>query len=279
MALQIRWLGTACFEVQLPDGKTLVTDPYMDDSVSAPFGSDQIRNCDYIFITHGHFDHVLDVGKLAERFEPKIYCNQETVEPMIQHQNVPENLLKAATVGDVIEEEGLRAEVVKGQHVDFEREFKRLAAQLSDEEGASKPISSEDIVKKLFQGAKQPEKLDEWMRNYPQGEQLNFVFKITGGKRIYMAGSYPFPDIIDVAHQVKADIALLQVMSGELLKGLEDETARFAMATGCKTVIPQHHDPLFEGGTHADLAQLKRIISEKSDIDFKELIPGQWYEF
>ena len=74
MSFSMRWLGTACFEIILPDDKTLIIDPYLDDSVSAPIAADGIENCDYIFITHGHYDHVLDVGKLAQRFRPKIFC-------------------------------------------------------------------------------------------------------------------------------------------------------------------------------------------------------------
>ena len=32
MQIEMRWLGTACFEMLLPNGKTLVTDPYVDDA-------------------------------------------------------------------------------------------------------------------------------------------------------------------------------------------------------------------------------------------------------
>ena len=46
MAIQMRWLGTACFEIVLPNGKTLIIDPYLDDSVSAPISSDEVRGCE-----------------------------------------------------------------------------------------------------------------------------------------------------------------------------------------------------------------------------------------
>ena len=50
-----------------------VIDPYVDDAVSAPVNSGGFEGCDYILITYGHYDHVLDVGKLASRFSPKIF--------------------------------------------------------------------------------------------------------------------------------------------------------------------------------------------------------------
>ena len=39
MGFKIRWLGTACFEIRPEGGKTLVIDPYVDDSMSVPFAN------------------------------------------------------------------------------------------------------------------------------------------------------------------------------------------------------------------------------------------------
>jgi len=119
MSFQMRWLGTACFEILLPNHRTIVIDPYVDDSVTAPITSDQFEGCDYIFITHGHYDHVLDVGKLANRFSPKILCSDVTASSLIEHQGVEPVLITRVKAGDVIQEEGLSVEVVRGVHVDF----------------------------------------------------------------------------------------------------------------------------------------------------------------
>lgn len=122
MAIQMRWLGTACFEIVLPNGKTLIIDPYLDDSVSAPISSDEVRGCDCIFLTHGDYDHVLDVGKLAGRFKPKIFCSDLVAKSLITHQNVPSEPITRLVAGWIIHEEGLRVEVLKGYHVDFAKE-------------------------------------------------------------------------------------------------------------------------------------------------------------
>jgi L-ascorbate metabolism protein UlaG (beta-lactamase superfamily) len=50
----IRWLGTACFEIRLAKGITIITDPYLNESVSAPITSEGIEGCGFIFLTHGH---------------------------------------------------------------------------------------------------------------------------------------------------------------------------------------------------------------------------------
>ena len=264
MSIRMRWLGTACFEILLPSGKTMVLDPYMDDSYTAPIGSDQIEGCDYIFITHGHFDHVTDVGKLADRFGPKIFCSDTTADALIAHQEVDPGAFTTVRVGDVITQEDLSVEVVAGIHVDLSK-----VTIPSDK----KPTVRATDLDFPF------EKLAEWMRHYPGGEQLNFVFDPTGGKRIYVAGTYPHPEIVKVAKGTDAYITLLQVMSGGILSGLEEQTLEVARASGCKILIPQHHDPLMPGSPKTDLTRLQELVRETTDISFMELDPGRWYRF
>ena len=279
MSFQMRWLGTACFEILLPNHQTIVIDPYVDDSVTAPITSDQFEGCDYIFITHGHYDHVLDAGKLANRFSPKICCSDVAASSLIGHQGVDPALINRVKAGDVIREEALSVEVVRGVHVDFATEYRRLTGHHLVE-GTNKPMSiSKKSIKEIFDTDWVPEQFGDWMAKYPQGEQLNFVFEPTGGKRIYMAGSYPDPSLIAVAQQARAYITLLQVLPGNTLRGMEEQTARMAIASGCKIVVPQHHDPLLRGAKDTDLSELKRILDEKSDIIFKEFVPGVWYKF
>ena len=51
--MKLKWLGHACFELTLDNGKVLVTDPY-DDSVGYP----PLRvQCDAALSSHGHHDH------------------------------------------------------------------------------------------------------------------------------------------------------------------------------------------------------------------------------
>ena len=99
MAFTIRWLGTACFEIRLDIGKSILIDPYLDDSTNAPITSNQIEACDYIFLTHGHYDHVLDVGKLADRFTSEIYCSQEVADALVLHQRIDPARFTCVTAG------------------------------------------------------------------------------------------------------------------------------------------------------------------------------------
>ncbi len=279
MPIKMRWLGTACFEIVLPNRKTLIIDPYLDDSISAPITSDDLKACDFIFLSHGHYDHVLDVGKLAKRFNPKIFCSHVVAGSLMESLGVAPGLITRVKAGEVIREEGLLVEVLEGFHVDFAKEYKRLTGHDLTTGGRDPMAMIKKAIMLVFGSERVPEQFSDWMIKYPQGDQLNFVFDPAGGRRIYMAGSYPDPSIIEAAHRARAYITLLQVLPGNILRGLEEQTANLAMASGCKIVVPQHHDPLLEGAKKTDLTELKRILAEKADIIFKEFVPGKWYDF
>ena len=273
--LRMRWLGTACFEIVLPNGKTLVIDPFVDDSVSSPITSDQFEGCDYLFLTHGHYDHILDAGKLAARFNPIIYCSQLVSESLAVRLGVNPDQIRTVTAGDIVRANGITIEVIQGTHVEFISDYERLSGKEFQPETPLKE-AIETTVTMTFETDWRPPRIKEWMEKFPQGEQLNYVFEPDQGPRVYMAGTRPDPNQIKIAGDVQADITLLQVPPANALKGLEKSTADLALASGCQVCVPQHHDPLLKGAKKTDLSTLKTLLS---GIHFQELVPGEWYVF
>ncbi len=279
MGFQIRWLGTACFEIKLDQATTILIDPYLDDSINAPIGSDQIEGCDSILITHGHYDHILDVGKLAERFHPSIYCSQEVANALIEHQKIAPERFTPITAGDTIDEDGLLVDVVRGVHVDFVHEYQRLTGKDITTEAAGDFSEMLRVGLKAILGPiRPPEHLEEWMLKYPAGEQLNFVIDTGDDRRVYMAGSYPDPTLMEVARSARSFMTLLQVIPGRTLEGMEERVVEFGLASGAEIIVPQHHDPLMEGANPTDLSPLRSQF-DKHDVEFQEFIPGRWYAY
>ena len=278
--LRIKWLGTACFELQPFGGASIVIDPYVDDSVSVPFSSRKIESCEYIFITHGHYDHLLDVGKLHQRFAPEIYCSREVMGTLHEHQGIPLQKMHAVAWGDSLDLDGFKVRVLKGRHNDFRKEFKRVTGRdIPDKCVNSDPVGDlKESFRVLFGTTWLPKEFDQWKKRYPAGPQLNFVFDFGGGMVVYMAGTVADPDIIKEAEKAEAYITLLQVLNGDKLLGMEQPIADLALASGCKMAIPQHHDPLFKFAKPTDTTLLRRILSD-AGVDFLELFPGKWREF
>jgi L-ascorbate metabolism protein UlaG (beta-lactamase superfamily) len=64
--MKITYYGHSCFSV-VAGGKHLLFDPFISgNELAKHINIDDIR-ADYIFISHGHFDHTLDVVRIANR--------------------------------------------------------------------------------------------------------------------------------------------------------------------------------------------------------------------
>ena len=65
MPAELTWLGHGSW--QLKAGKhTILVDPFLDDSPTAPLKANDAA-ADFILVSHGHFDHVADAAKIANR--------------------------------------------------------------------------------------------------------------------------------------------------------------------------------------------------------------------
>lgn len=87
--VEVTWLGHACWSIRTA-GHTILVDPFLDDSPTAPIRSD-VADADTILITHGHFDHVADANKIAKRTGAKIVAVFE-IASWFSHHGVRETL-------------------------------------------------------------------------------------------------------------------------------------------------------------------------------------------
>ena len=65
MAVDIRFLGQACFELKA-GGTTVLTDPFLTGNPKAAATADEV-SADVILLTHGHADHLGDTVDIAKR--------------------------------------------------------------------------------------------------------------------------------------------------------------------------------------------------------------------
>jgi L-ascorbate metabolism protein UlaG (beta-lactamase superfamily) len=72
----ITWLGHSSFSFELETGEVILVDPWIEGNPKFPENY-FIGRVDTILVTHGHFDHVGGVRKLAAQFRPQIYANYE----------------------------------------------------------------------------------------------------------------------------------------------------------------------------------------------------------
>lgn len=83
---RFRWINCQCFEIRLPNGKTIITDPCYDypENPNVPlanlfrlkgFTTEDIQNCDYVILNHTHGDHISNLGEVIQKFSPTVICH------------------------------------------------------------------------------------------------------------------------------------------------------------------------------------------------------------
>jgi L-ascorbate metabolism protein UlaG (beta-lactamase superfamily) len=77
MAATITWYGHSTMRLTLPDGRVVMIDPWLAENPACPDQLKKLDRCDLILLTHGHFDHVGDVGPLIDQFDPPIIATFE----------------------------------------------------------------------------------------------------------------------------------------------------------------------------------------------------------
>lgn len=78
--IKMRWCGFACYQIVLSDGTVILTDPCqygMGEQWSAEpdyrryadkTAADLLDRCDYVLLSHTHFDHVQDLPYVLDKF-------------------------------------------------------------------------------------------------------------------------------------------------------------------------------------------------------------------
>lgn len=108
-ALRIRWISVQCYEIVLPNGKVIVTDPFYLDAgrfdglteltqnqklerdiySQRGFSVDEFTGADYIILNHVHGDHSNLVGELWNRFYGRVLCPAECCAEVAKAFDIP----------------------------------------------------------------------------------------------------------------------------------------------------------------------------------------------
>jgi len=68
---QLTWLGHATFRIQTKDGALVYVDPWLSNPL-CPEDEKNVKRCDALICTHGHFDHIADAVKIAKQHDPMV---------------------------------------------------------------------------------------------------------------------------------------------------------------------------------------------------------------
>ncbi len=83
MSIHVTWLGHACFLIDTGSDKLLV-DPFIEGNPLAPITAATVE-ANYIFVSHGHADHLGDTIPIAKRTGATVVANFEIQNWLVSH--------------------------------------------------------------------------------------------------------------------------------------------------------------------------------------------------
>jgi len=89
-SVEAYWLGHSAFKLVSPAGKVIYVDPFLKNNPTTPDAHKEPAAADYIFLTHGHEDHVGETIEIAKRTGCKVASMVE-LSGLLKKHGLPED--------------------------------------------------------------------------------------------------------------------------------------------------------------------------------------------
>lgn len=213
----LTWHGHATFQITTPKGKVLMIDPWLKNPTNpkAKNGKDplaDIKQVDYILITHGHSDHVGDAVPLAKKTWARLVASFELGSNLAKLHGYPKEQMGYDTLMNM----GGEISIADG-------EVTVAMTPAIHSSGLNNPYAGETGPDMVY-----------------GGNPVGFIIRIKDGPTIYDSGDTAyFSDMKLIGDGYAPDLALINI-GGHF--GMEPPMAAMAaVAVRAKTVIPMHY--------------------------------------
>jgi L-ascorbate metabolism protein UlaG (beta-lactamase superfamily) len=99
---QLLWYGQSAFKLTTPSGNVLLIDPWLENPLNPNGKADlaNLKQVDFILVTHGHFDHVGNAVEIAKKTNAKLVSTSDLGQVMVASSGYPKNLVSFETLGN-----------------------------------------------------------------------------------------------------------------------------------------------------------------------------------
>ena len=219
--MKLTWTTTASLILR-EGGTTIAFDPFMKlppEEELLPL----YRTARYIFVTHGHFDHIMHIPALYKKRPVTVFAT-ETPAGTLEGLGLSKEKIQVIKPGDTIEAGPFRVTAYPSAHCRFDRKLvvrTLLAAAAKGRAG------------RLF-------RLLRLNGKYPENEETLFYEVSVSGRRLQIMGSMNL--LPDVSYPTGADLLVLPFQGrsdpDSFAKGLVERLDP-------KAVLIDHHDDSF----------------------------------
>jgi L-ascorbate metabolism protein UlaG (beta-lactamase superfamily) len=221
----ITWLGHATWSIVTPEGANVLIDAWVDSNPACPAAAraEAKSNISAVLLTHGHFDHITDIGSiLGANPGAKVAC-QFDIAPYLQSKGVAGDAIIGFNCGGTVRVAGMDVTMTAAMHSSsFNQDGQIIplgesvgfVLRMSNgftiyHTGDSSVTSDMGIIGKLYRPDLAILPIGDWFTMGPK--QAAYALKLIGAK--YALGSHwgSFPILTGTPDKLKAECKKLGV--------------------------------------------------------------------
>ena len=258
--MTLTWMTTA--SLLLSDGDTVVAfDPFLPtakrESDKEQERLQSYRDAAAVFVTHGHFDHILSLPSIyADRAVP-VYATKTPCQTL-KDAGYPPECLRVISSGDTQSIGRFTITAYQSRHCRFDLPL----------------IVKTVFSRRFFSALPQAAALQNLRHRYPENGETLFYEVQNGDKRVQIMGSMNLSS--DISYPTKADCLVLP------LQGRSDQdnyALQFVDRLQPKRILIDHHDDSFPPlSDNVDTSGFIRNVTHRFSVPCEELQYGQVME-
>ena len=101
-SVSLRWFNCNCYQIKLPNGKTVITDPFMPTKdhpmekwhkYDRGFSIEDLGSADYAIVGHPHADHIGSLPELFDMYAPRVLCHSVYAIRLTLDLKIPQQMI------------------------------------------------------------------------------------------------------------------------------------------------------------------------------------------
>lgn len=271
--VRLRYFSYNCFEIRLPNGKTLVIDPCLETEgrYAQSYGVEVLEGCDYVFVNHTHLDHVASLGRVYERFEPLTLCHQRVALDLAQEYDIPYLDVLPYGDGQSYTLDDFQITIVPGRHNDIGRVYP-----------SGRTTEPDSLLARSLVWQRELTPLQRKLNDMGTLYNYNFLLTLPNHLRIgFLAGKPGLrKEEEQLWRQLSPDVVIAQrhhIHTPEFA----EKMAHVLEVTGARILLPTHAEDAWTGAYAPEwYAQQVNLVCEEKGLWGRMYFPrqAQWFE-
>ena len=222
--MKIQWLGTAGFKIQ-SKGACFLIDPYLSRNADArPLQRlipEDLGEFSHIFLSHGHFDHLLDIPEIVKGTSARVACSFVAAQTLLKMGTAFDHLIEVTRPGYTLDIGHIKARAFYSRHIRFDAKL---------------------LITTLLRAGRQIRDIIPLYKNFPCGQVLSWQFELENRRILFFGSGGSTRPELEALSTSPLDLLLLPLQGHSRIC---DKAMAYVETLQPAALIPHHQDDFY----------------------------------